>query len=65
MLIYHYIKHRETLLPPRKNPLLPRGDSYIGSNGSNEKIIKALKQSDHGSLQSTDKRLSREHIYQV
>lgn len=56
-------KRRETVLPPKKNPLL-RGDSDVTS-GSNEKIIKQLKNSDQGSMQSVEKRLSREHVNQL
>lgn len=56
-------KRRETVLPPGKNPLLRNGSD--ATSGSNENVIMRLKNSDHESMQSVDKRLSREYVKQL
>jgi hypothetical protein len=56
-------KRRETVLPPGKNPLLRNGSD--ATSGSNENVIMRLKNSDHESIQSVDKRLSREYVKQL
>lgn len=47
-MVLHHNKRRETALPPKKEPVL-RGDSDMTS-GSNENIIKQIKNSDRGSM---------------